>query len=205
MCLQATSLLKLFWAALAPKALPRLSMREEMLTDLECSSRNCVLQYLQHSSSEPLCITAWAAKSFVLYKILSQSSHSRGWFNFSWFSLRARFAKDRPNLEHLCFVSPRWTRIGPPEIYLRSNNLIAVNPWGSYWELTFTKIAFLNYLPTFDPHLTPQGLFKIKLFWRSWISWVQSFPSRCFTTIIYFWPYWPLTLDLTTKESFFGP
>jgi hypothetical protein len=34
----------------------------------------------------------------------------------------------------------------------------------SYWGLTFTKIAFFNYLLTFDPHLTPQGLFKIKFF-----------------------------------------
>jgi hypothetical protein len=51
-----------------------------------------------------------------------------------------------------------------PEIYIRSNNLIAANPWGSYWRLTFTKIAFFNYLPTFDPHLTARGSVKLSYF-----------------------------------------
>jgi hypothetical protein len=63
------------------------------------------------------------------------------------------------------------------------------------------KGYFYGFWPT---PIWPQRFVKIKLFWRKWIAGVISSPTRCGTTIIYFWPYWLLTPNMTPKESFFG-
>ncbi len=72
----------------------------------------------------------------------------------------------------------------------------------NFWKVAnFMKTNFFNTGGPLTPNMTPQGYDKIKLFFRRWTAGVISFPTRYFTTIIYFWPYW----HLTPKGSFFGP
>ncbi len=55
----------------------------------------------------------------------------------------------------------------------------------------FKEIAFSITSRPLTPDKTHWG--SLKLCWRRLIAEVISFPKRYFTTIIYFWLYWPLT------------
>jgi hypothetical protein len=65
-------------------------------------------------------------------------------------------------------------------------------------------LSIFDHFDPLTPDMTPKRSLK-NLFRRRWISRVFSFPTRYFTTNIYFWPYWPLTPNMTLNGSFSGP
>jgi hypothetical protein len=102
------------------------------------------------------------------------------------------------------YIAPHWKAYDSGlEIPLHQNIFMLTNILRSDWGSKLMKVAFSNTGGPLTPNITSSGSFK--LFWRRWIPRVISLPTSCYTTIIYFWPYWPLTPRMTSKGSFFGP